>query len=101
PRSFDPRLFVRARGLETPRPRIGGALRRAVADQAGVAPGAKRQRKRIEKNRFPGAGLAGQNGKATVEFEIKLVDQNDVADGQLNEHGVEGLPDAPPYGAAL
>ena len=76
-------------------------LRRAVADQAAVAPGAKRQRKRVEKNRFAGAGLAGQNGKATVEFEIKLVDQNDVADGQLNEHGVEGLPDAPPYGAAL
>ena len=76
-------------------------LRRAVADQAAVAPGAKRQRKRVEKNRFAGAGLAGQNGKASVEFEIKLVDQNDVADGQLNEHGVEGLPDAPPHGAAL
>ena len=68
-------------------------LRRAVADQAAVAPGAKRQRKRIEKNRFAGAGLAGQNGKATVECEINLVDQNDVADGQLNEHGA--LPDAP------
>src|SRR4029077_10645138 len=76
-------------------------LRRAVADQAAVTPGAKRQRKRIEKNRLAGAGLAGQNGKATVEFEIELVDQNDVADGQLDKHGVEALPDAPPYGAAL
>jgi hypothetical protein len=76
-------------------------LRRAAADQAADAPGAKRQRKRIEKNRFACAGLAGQNGKATVEFEIELVDQNDVEDGQLNEHGVEGLPDTPPYGAAL
>jgi len=52
-------------------------------------------------DRFAGAGLAGQNGKATVECEIKLVDQNDVADGQLNEHGVDGLPGAPPDGAAL
>src|ERR1700730_9864521 len=76
-------------------------LRRAVADQAAVASGAKRQRKRIEKNRFAGAGLAGQNGKSTVEFEIELVDQNDVADGQLDKHGVEALPDAPPFGAAL
>ena len=58
------------------------ALVRAAPHERGVAPSAKRERKSVEKDRFAGAGLAGQHGQALAEFEIELVDQDDVADRQ-------------------
>src|ERR1019366_1133316 len=72
----------------------------ALTDQTAVAPRAQCKGKRIEQNRFAGPGLAGQNGKSSAEIEIELVDQNDIADRERNEHGVEGLPEAPSSGAA-
>ncbi len=57
-----------------------------LAHQTGIAAPAKRKRKRVEQNRFARAGLAGQHGEPFGEIEIELVDQNDVANGQTDQH---------------
>ena len=58
----------------------------ALAHQRRIAARAEREREGIEQDRLAGAGLAGQHGKALGEIEIELVDQDDVADGQTDEH---------------
>ncbi len=62
------------------------ALFGALAHQRRVAACAERQRKGIEQDRFAGAGLAGQRGKAGAEIDIQPVDQDDVADRKASEH---------------
>src|SRR5262249_46022667 len=62
------------------------ALRFAVADKRAVAAGPEAERKGIEQDRLAGARLAGQHSKARPEFEVELIDQHNVADGELNEH---------------
>ena len=62
------------------------ALRLAVAHQTAVAAGAKRQRQRIEKNRFPRAGLPGEDRQPRRELEIQLIDQHHVANGEARKH---------------
>ena len=59
----------------------------AFTHQGRVAARAERQRKRVEQDRFAGAGLAGQRGKAGAEIDVQAIDQNDVADGKASEHG--------------
>ena len=61
-------------------------LRLPLAHQRGVAARAQGERERIEQDRFAGAGLAGQHGKALGEIEIELVDQDDVPDGKARQH---------------
>ena len=63
------------------------ALLGALAHQRRIAAGAERQRKGVEQDRFAGAGLAGQRGKAGAEIDIEPVDQNDVANGEAGQHG--------------
>ena len=63
------------------------ALRLAVAHEAAVAARAERQRQRIEKNRLSRAGLAGEDRQSRREFEVQLVDQHHVANGEAREHG--------------
>ena len=63
------------------------ALLGAFAHQRRFAAGAERQRKGVEQDRFAGAGLAGQRGKAGAEIDVQAVDQNDVADGEASQHG--------------
>ncbi len=58
----------------------------ALAHQSRIAARAQRQRKGIEQDRLAGAGLSREHGKSLVEIEIELVDQNDVANGQTDEH---------------
>ena len=58
----------------------------AVADKAAVAARPERQRERIEKNGFAGAGFAGEDREAGREVEIELIDQHHVADGETREH---------------
>ena len=58
------------------------ALARAAPHQRGIASAAKGERKSVEQDRFAGAGLAGEHGQAFAEFEIELVDQDDIADRQ-------------------
>ena len=66
------------------------ALRLAVADEAAVAARAERQRQRVEQDRLARAGLSGEDRQAGREFEIQLIDQNHVADGEAREHGRAG-----------
>src|ERR1700688_705051 len=66
------------------------ALFGALAHQGGLAARAERQREGIEQDRFAGAGLAGQRGKAGAEIDIQPVDQNDVANGKARQHGGVG-----------
>ena len=57
------------------------ALFGALAHQSRLTARAKRERKRIEQDRLPGAGLAGQRGKAGAEIDVQAIDQDDIADG--------------------
>jgi hypothetical protein len=57
-----------------------------LAHQPRIAARTKRKRKGIEQNRFASAGLTGEHGQSLGEIEIEFVDQNDVANGQTDEH---------------
>ena len=61
----------------------------ALADQAGIAARAEREREGIEQDRFAGAGLAGQHRQPGGEIDVEPVDQDDVADRKPGEHGGE------------
>ena len=61
-------------------------LLRAVADQAGVAAAAERERKCIEQDGFARAGFAGQHRKPTGKLDIEPFDQDDVTDRQTRQH---------------
>ena len=65
------------------------ALLGAVAHQRRIAARAERQREGVEQDRFAGAGLAGQRGKAGAEIDVQPVDQNDVADGEASQHRID------------
>jgi hypothetical protein len=58
----------------------------ARAHQAGIGAGAQRQTQGIEKDGFAGTGLAGQGTQATGERNIQVVDQDDIADRQADQH---------------
>ena len=58
----------------------------AAAHQRGIAAPAQRQGQCIEQNGLAGAGLAGQHGHAAVKRQVKLVDQDDVANRERVEH---------------
>lgn len=62
-------------------------LRGAMAHERAIAAPAKREAERVEKDGLSGAGLAGQHGQAPVEGKIERVDENDVADGEPDQHG--------------
>ncbi len=62
------------------------ALRLALAHQAAVAAAAERQREGIEEDRLAGAGLPGQDAQAFAKVQLELIDQDDVADRELNQH---------------
>ncbi|KAF0119280.1 MAG: hypothetical protein FD152_4532, partial [Xanthobacteraceae bacterium] len=59
----------------------------AMADESGIATGAERQRSGVEEDGLAGAGLTRQHGESLGEGQIEPVDQDDVADRKLNEHG--------------
>ena len=58
----------------------------ALAHQRRIAARAERKREGIEQDRFAGAGLAGQHGKAGAEIDVQPIDQDDVADGKAGQH---------------
>jgi hypothetical protein len=72
-------------------------LRLAVAHEAAVAAGAEGEREGVEKDRFAGAGFAGENREPLVEVELDPVDQDDVADRELREHPGRASRRAPPF----
>ena len=64
------------------------------ADQAGVGPCAERQAHRVEQDRLAGPGLTGQHAKARLELELEPLDEHDIVDGELPQHGEPLAPGA-------
>ena len=58
----------------------------AGAEQLQVGAAAEGQAERIQEDRFAGARLAGQHGEAGIDLEIQAVDEDDVADRQVQQH---------------
>ena len=63
------------------------ALRFSMPDEASVASPTKSQRKGIEENRLASPRLTGEDGEALMEMELELVDEDDVANRKLDQHG--------------
>jgi len=61
-------------------------LMRSGPHQPGLRPLAEREAQRIEQDRLAGPGLAGQYAKSRTQGEIETIDQNNVADGQAEQH---------------
>ena len=63
-----------------------GALRALAHDvAAGAAAGNEQQR--IDDDGFAGAGLAGERREAGPKFEFRLIDEHEIAQLQVGEHG--------------
>ncbi len=59
-----------------------------VADHAGVGPIAQRQPQGIEQDRFAGAGLAGEHGQSTLQGQFQALDDGEVPDVKVGQHGI-------------
>ena len=70
----------------------------ALADHAGVAAAAEREREGIEQDRLAGAGLPGEHRQAGCEIDIEPIDQDDVADRKPGQHGSPRCPRVPTPG---
>ncbi len=62
-------------------------LVRAGANHAAVSPVAQRQAEGVEHDRLAGTGLAGDDGHAAGDFEIEVLDDGVVVNGQVHQHG--------------
>jgi hypothetical protein len=58
----------------------------AGAEQQPVGAAAERKAEGIEQDRLAGAGLAGQHGQAGADLQVQAVDEDDVADRQVQQH---------------
>ena len=63
-----------------------------MTDRAAVSPPADEQLDRVDEQRLARAGLAREGGHAGAEHEHELVDDTQVADGELGQHGSEVRP---------
>jgi hypothetical protein len=63
------------------------SLRFTVPDEASVASPAQGQRKGIKEDGLTGTRLTCEDAQALAEVKLKLVDKNDIADRQLDQHG--------------
>jgi len=83
-------LFVeqRAHGMIGVNGELGAdaCLLGARAEQLGIGAAAEGEAERIQQDRLAGAGLAGQHGEAGIDLEIQAVDEDDVADRQVQQH---------------
>jgi hypothetical protein len=64
----------------------GGGTLIGTHPHTGAAASAHRQAQGIQQNRFARPGLASQHIQAWREFQRRLFDQNNIADGQRCEH---------------
>ncbi len=62
------------------------SLRFAVPDEAAVAARAEGEREGIEQDGLAGAGFTREDAEALREMKLEPVDQDDVADRQLDQH---------------
>ncbi len=63
-----------------------GGLLGAGSHEARFGPAAERQAERIHQDRFARAGLAGQHAQPRPERQRKALDQDDVANGEAEQH---------------
>jgi hypothetical protein len=63
------------------------ALVLAVAHEAAVAAAAEGQGEGIEQDGFASAGLTREDTQPLMEVKLKPVDEDDIANRQLDEHG--------------
>ena len=77
------------RGIGAAQVEGGGDLGafRAVADGLGAGARTDRELQRIDQDGLAGAGLAGEHGEAALELDLDGVDDGEVADLQVGEHG--------------
>ena len=61
-------------------------LARALAHQPGLAAPPHRQTERVEQDRLPRPGLAGQHAQPLAKGQIKPIDQDNFAYGQAEQH---------------
>ena len=61
-------------------------LRRALAHERPVAAGAEGEREGVEQDRLARAGFARQHRQSVRQGQIERVDEDDVANGQVDEH---------------
>ena len=64
-----------------------GAFRALTRDIAGPAP-AGNQQQGIDHDGLARAGLAGQGGEAAAELEFCLIDENEISQLKMREHGL-------------
>ena len=63
------------------------ALVLAVANEAAVAAAAEGQGEGVEQDGFASAGLTREDTQPLMEVKLKPVDEDDIADRQLDQHG--------------
>jgi hypothetical protein len=63
------------------------SLRFTMPNEASIASSAKSQCKGIKQNGLAGSGLSCKDAQALEEMKLKLVDKDDVANRQLDQHG--------------
>ena len=73
---------------------LGGdrGLLGAGAYEAGVGTPAERQPERVEQNGLAGPGLAGQDAQSRPKGEAQAVDQDDIANGEAEQHDAWIIP---------
>jgi hypothetical protein len=67
------------------------STRTGIANDASVAAGAQGQAKRIKQNGFARAGFPGEGGKACTELDVGRVDDDEIAQMQRQQHGLDSL----------
>ena len=58
----------------------------AGAEELGIGATPKGEAEGVEQDRLAGAGLAGQHGEAGTDLQVQPVDEDDVADRQVQQH---------------
>src|SRR5690606_18179955 len=61
-------------------------LRLTVAHKTAVAAPTQGEREGVEQDGLAGAGFTGEDAEPPIEGKIEPIDQDDVADGELDEH---------------
>ncbi len=84
----------RARRRRRRRREAGGHLGTfgALAHDVAACPAARDERQGIDHDGFSGAGFAGERGEAGGKFELGAVDQHEIAQLQVREHGSSQRP---------
>ncbi len=68
-----------------------GGLGGTLPDQPGFGTSAQGQSQCVEQDGLAGPGLAGQDGEASIEGQIQLLDQHHILNGECDQHGCQAL----------